>query len=274
MSSSAAGVFDAFCTPTLLPDDARAVAALATGALVGSVEHNGDELPVYQWGEGPPVLLVHGWGARAAHLAAYARAVAEAGCAAYAFDGPGHTRAAAAGDAPRRATLIEFGHVIATVADEIGPLHGLVGHSFGGTAAALAAAGFERPERVACERLVLVSAPDRLSYLLAAWAHVTGAGAEARAAVESETQRRFGRPVADFSVSALAGRLPSETLIIHDADDAEVPLSEAERVDRALGGGHLVVTHGLGHRKTLTDAGVTARVAEAIAAGRPIPARP
>lgn len=245
---------DAFFAPSILPYDPRERDVIDQADELAPIEVTDAVIPVYRWGKGRPVLLVHGWGARAAHLGAYALAIAEAGFAAYAFDGPGH-RAPSPGSPDdgrgiRRTTVLEFGAVIATLADRVGPLYGLVGHSFGGTAAGLAAAGMGRAA-VACDRLALVSAPDRVSYMVAAWAHGAGLDRERTERLGAEVERRVGQSLTHLSVSAHAGVLPGRTLLLHDADDAEVPLSEAERVDRALGGGHLVVTRQLGHRRTL-----------------------
>ena len=271
-----ARVFDLFCTPVPLPEQPWEQPLLATATRVGSVEHAGDHLPVYRWGQGPTVVLTHGWGARAAHMGALARALAEAGFSAVAYDGPAHTRAALAGRARQQATMVDFARALAAVVELVGPVHALVGHSMGGASSALAVSGFaehldttpEVPRSSAgdpgaarhVERLVLLSAPDRLADAMAAWAMRSGAGAGAVEPIALETLRRFGVPVEAFSVSAMAQRLPPRTLLIHDADDDQVPIGGAHRVDRALGGGRLVITSGLGHGRTLTDPGVVAHV--------------
>ena len=252
--------YDRFCTPALLPDDPRETDALAAADRT-TVPFEGDDLPVYRWGEGPSVLIAHGWGARAAYVAPYALALAAAGFEAVAPDAPAHTPSARLAPGTRQTTAVDFGRALCAVADAVGPLHGVVGHSFGGMAAAFALAGVtDGGPRLHADRLVMVSAPDRLATLLQIWIHATGAGAETAADIEEGVQQRFGFPVADFSVSAHAEGLPTRTLLIHDADDVEVPSSESERVDRALGGGHLTLTHGLGHRRTLRSPEVADRL--------------
>lgn len=270
-------IFDLFCTPLPLPEQPWEQEVLAQATQVGTAEHAGDHLPVYQWGHGPTVVLTHGWGARASHMGALARAVAAAGFTAVAYDGPAHTRAAIAGRARQQATMVDFARALEAVAELVGPIHALVGHSMGGAASALAASGFagtldttsdvppssargEVNLTMGVNRLVVVSAPDRLANIIAAWVQLSGAGAEAVEPLHRETLRRFGVPVEAFSISAHARRLPERTLLIHDAGDVQVPISEAQRVDSALGGGHLVTTHGLGHGRTLTDGAVAARI--------------
>jgi hypothetical protein len=44
---------------------------------------------------------------------------------------------------------------------------------------------------------------------------------------------------------------------VHDRDDAEVPFSDAEEIVRSWPGARLHATAGLGHRRILSDPGVT-----------------
>ena len=49
-----------------------------------------EERAVWDWGEGPTVLLVHGWNGAAAQLAGYVQPLVDAGYHVVAFDQPGH----------------------------------------------------------------------------------------------------------------------------------------------------------------------------------------
>lgn len=106
------------------------------------------------YGEGPVrVVWLHGWGRRGEDFAAVARVLADQGVASVALDLPGFGSSpspAAAGGARHYAELIA--PALGEIATE--PLV-LVGHSFGGTVALVAAA--RRPEGVAA--LVLTGAP-------------------------------------------------------------------------------------------------------------------
>ena len=93
----------------------------------------GGELAVWEWGQGPLVVLVHGWGSRAARMGALAAALTRRGIRVVAYDGPAHGRSAG-----RFASLPEFARALGAVGAASGPLHGLVGHSLGGAAVAMA----------------------------------------------------------------------------------------------------------------------------------------
>lgn len=269
-------LFDLFCTPQPAPEQPWERDVLAAATQVGTVAHADDDLPVYRWGYGPTVVLTHGWGARASHMGVLARGLAAAGFAAVAFDGPAHTRAAIAGRARQQATFVDFARALQAVTELVGPVHGLVGHSAGGAATAFAASGFadtlvttddlppssaQGPNpTIGVERLVLMSAPDSLAGVIETWVHISGTGAQVIEPLHQETFRRFGTPVEAFTVSAHAHLLPARTLLVHDDEDTRVPISEARRVDGALGGGRLLTTRGLGHSRTLTDPNVATHI--------------
>ena len=55
-----------------------------------SVTSLGRRLQAWSWGEGPAVLLVHGWGGRGAYLGAFVRPLLATGARVITFDCPGH----------------------------------------------------------------------------------------------------------------------------------------------------------------------------------------
>lgn len=265
-----AEVFDLFGTPRHLPPAPWEADALATARSLAPVAFRDDRLAVYAWGDGPTVLLVHGWAARAAHLAVLAGRLARAGYTAVAYDGPGHTPAAVAGTVDRRTTLVDVARAVTAVARRVGPVRAVVGHSMGAAAAALATTGRLRrlglddagPSTEAGDRLVLLASPDRLTGAAHAWADRAGLGRPAVDAIMREGRRRYGVPIGAFSLSDPGMGLPPATLLVHDVDDREVPIAEARRIDASLGGGHLVTTEGLGHGRVLIDPDVAALVVD------------
>ena len=50
------------------------------------------ELALYRWGEGPKVLLLHGWGGQASQLGAFAEPLVGTGFGVVAIDAPAHGR--------------------------------------------------------------------------------------------------------------------------------------------------------------------------------------
>jgi pimeloyl-ACP methyl ester carboxylesterase len=90
------------------------------------------DIAVWQWGEGPSVLLVYGWGGHAARLTHFVVPLVEAGFGVIAFDAPAHGHSSGS-----LATLPDFVEAIGVVAPLARPV-AVIGHSMGAAAAALA----------------------------------------------------------------------------------------------------------------------------------------
>lgn len=222
--------------------------ALASGEKTNLALH-GRRLAVWRWGEGPPVLLVHGWGSRGARLASFIGPLTEAGFSAVAFDAPGH---GASGG--RLSSLPQFIAAIESVADRFGPVEGVVAHSMGGAATTLAMG-----RGLAIGRAVfLAPAADPAGYS-ERFADVVGLGPELVARMKAKIERRFGARWEEFDVIAAARKMTSPLLVIHDRGDRDVAWADGAAISTAWPGAELVSTEGLGHRRIVEDPGVVAR---------------
>jgi pimeloyl-ACP methyl ester carboxylesterase len=236
-----------FLTPPRNGVPARDRAALP-GAEPFELAHHGRRISGWTLGTGPAVLLVHGWGGRSGQLAAVAGAFARAGCTAVAFDAPAHGRSGG-----RTTSMVGFAEAAATVARRFGA-RAAVGHSIGGAAVAWAAAhGLE------LAAAALVAPPRTPVAFMDALARELHLAPAVRAAVEAGVVRRVGVPLEDVDVARCAPAAPPPTLVLHDRDDADVPLSAGSAVAEAWRA-RLVVTSGLGHRRILRDAAVVGEV--------------
>ncbi len=121
-----------FLTPPRCPETRFERRVLDEGTL-SYVDGPAGRLATFRWGSGPTVLLVHGWGGHAGRLAHFVSPLTAAGFSVVAFDAPGH------GCSDRTlCSLPEIAESIRALAGKI-DLFGVVGHSLGATAAALAA---------------------------------------------------------------------------------------------------------------------------------------
>ena len=64
-------------------------------------------------------------------------------------------------------------------------------------------------------------------------------------------EARLAMPPEALDARLLSPRGPLDLLVMHDADDAEVPLDDGRAVARAWNAARFVETHGLGHRRIL-----------------------
>ena len=102
-----------FCAPITEAENALD-RKLTRSAEQCDIPFEGQILKAYVWGEGKTVLLVHGWGSRASHLAFLGKNIATSGFRAVAFDGPAHGNSQFNGSCPR-SSLPEFCRAILSV---------------------------------------------------------------------------------------------------------------------------------------------------------------
>jgi len=215
------------------------------------VKWHGRELPLWAWGEGPRVLLVHGWEGRGSQLGALVDPLVRRGFRVVTFDAPGH------GDGPGdRSSIPEFADAISAVADHVGPLHAVVAHSMGAVGTLLAAA-----RSPLADRHVLVASPTHVSSAFHAFSEALALPPAVRRALPHAVEDRFALRLEELELSRLAPRIAAETLVVHDRDDKDVPFASAERLVASLEGARLVATSGLGHRKILRDPAVLETIA-------------
>ena len=201
-------------------------------------------LPAWSWGQGPTILLVHGWEGRGGQLAAFAQPLAQRGFRVVAFDAPGHGKNTA-----RESSLFSFADAIAAASRKFGPLHGIVAHSMGCAAAMLALGGGQQVPRV-----VFVSPADA-SLAAPRFASMLALRDDVVRHLFRRLEWQYGTTFEDIAIDRLASRVApiSRLLIVHDQDDRFVPLSDARRLAQAWPDAQLKVTVGLGHHRILRD---------------------
>jgi pimeloyl-ACP methyl ester carboxylesterase len=218
---------------------------------------DGTRLAGWRWGHGPAGALLHGWGGHAGQLAGFVAPLLERGFSAVAFDAPGHGRSGG-----RLSSAPQFARALRAVAERFGPLRGVVAHSLGATAAALAVRDGLRVGRA----VFLGPAADPPAWA-ARFARGLGLGAEELDRMRARSERRLGLRWRELAVPSFAGGLDVPLLILHDRDDAEVPLRDGAAIAAAWPGARLVETTGLGHYRILRSPEVTAQAAAFLAVG-------
>jgi pimeloyl-ACP methyl ester carboxylesterase len=240
-----------FCTPPRHEARTADEAFIATGRRFG-VRWEREELAAWEWGQGPTVMLIHGWGSRAGRFAAIAGALVEGGFRVVAYDAPAHGVSSG-----RFASLPEFARALGAVAQSVGPVYGLVGHSLGGAAASLAL-----HDGLTASRAVLIASPADVVVFSHAFAAHVGLPPRAHAAMRRNLEARLRMRWDDIHIPTLAPRLSAPVLVIHDREDPDVPYRHAEEIVRAWPEARLVTTAGLGHRAIVKDPAVVRATVE------------
>ncbi len=206
------------------------------------------QLATWRWGEGPAVLLVHGWGGHAGRLSRFVAPLTEAGFSVIAFDAPGH--GASEG---RRCSVSDFIGAVLAVAEDSGNVVGLIGHSLGAAACVLAMREGLRVR--AAVLLAPLSDPEKYAGRFASICRMPG---PVRDSMKIRLAARHGVAWEKLRV-VTAPSTPGPLLIFHDRRDAKVPLGDGRAIAAAWPGALLVTTQGLGHHKILRSAEVIGR---------------
>jgi len=216
------------------------------------VESGAHRLAAWARGEGPTVLLAHGWEGRGSQLGAFMEPLVTAGFRVVTFDAPGH-----GGSTGRASSMPEMSQAILDLGRVEGPFSAVIAHSAGSAAVTVAVKwGLE------VDRLVYISPPFDPAAYLAALANLLGLPNAVARHARASIERRFGLPMATFSASSSARSMTHPLLAIHDEGDREVPLEQVRRLIEIWAGADLMVTSGLGHRRILRDVTVLKRVVE------------
>jgi predicted alpha/beta hydrolase family esterase len=200
-----------------------------------------------RFGEGPAVLLVHGWGGRGSQLAPFVEPLVFAGCSAVAFDAPAH-----GGSTGRLTTGIGFAEAVAAVAARVGA-RAAIAHSIGAFGV-----GWALADGLALDAAVLIAPARGPVEFFDRFCEALRLHPGVRDATRSRLERRLGVALDDVDLV----RRPASTtplLVLHDRDDREVSWSDGDAIARAWPDAALVTTRGLGHRRILRDRSVTAR---------------
>jgi pimeloyl-ACP methyl ester carboxylesterase len=238
-----------FCRPPRNDPRPSEESFLATGTRL-TVQSEGQDIAAWTWGEGRGIVLAHGWGSRAGRFSMLAEALVDAGFRVTLFDAPAH--GASMGS---QASLPQFAKALRAVAAQAGPAYGLVGHSLGGAAVSLAMG-----QGLPAARVVLLAPPADVFVFSHAFAEHLRIPHRVRSAMQQNLETRLQITWEDLHVPTLARGMTVPALIIHDAQDPDVPYGHGEEIARAWPGAELVTTTGLGHRALLRNPEVIRRI--------------
>lgn len=239
-----------FCKPKRRTPRPEEVQLLRTAGR--RVLRNGrQKLVVHSWGDGPLVILHHGWSGSGAQMAPLADRLASSGYRVAVVDARGH------GQSPGlQATLPLMSADLLEIGRQLGPVHALVGHSMGAMMCARA-----MQLGLPAERVVMIAAPAEIMPYLRFFQRAFGLSDRTVDGMLSVLHSRYRLSPADATAERLAAERDEPMTIIHDRDDPDVPLRHPEAWARAWSGSNLELTEGLGHRRILRDAEVAQRVA-------------
>jgi pimeloyl-ACP methyl ester carboxylesterase len=205
-------------------------------------------------GQGPAVLLLHGWEGQAADLAAFAAPLLTAGFQVLAMDLPAH------GDSEGRQTSIPHSaRALCAVGGALGPMRAVIAHSVGSAVLAEALhAGLQ------AERAVLIAAPAHYASYASQVGALAGLDAAGIARLLDLLSEPLGIDIHEVSLPRRAASLAQPALFIHSADDRIVAIADSEASAAAWPGARHLRLDGLGHRRILQEPAVVAEALQFI----------
>ncbi|CAM1354764.1 alpha/beta hydrolase [Tenacibaculum insulae] len=196
------------------------------------------------------VLLVHGWAGRSTQLYMIADKLLEKGYMVISFDGPAHGKSKG-----KTTAMPEFLDSITEIDKQFGPFEAAIGHSFGGMCLYNSVA-----TNFKIKKLITVGAGDKISDIILNFTK----NLTVKPIVAKKMKRFFDKQwkmdIDTHSSNIVAKNINVPTLIVHDSNDGDVPVSCAINIRQNLQNGKLLITEGLGHTKILRDKKVTSEI--------------
>lgn len=217
---------------------------------------DGSRIAVYDWGgDGPLVLLAHGWRGRIGQLGAFVAPLKQQGYHVVGFDQPAHGRSSG-----QRCHIPCFANAITELAQALNtPCHALIGHDAGGTAALrVAAQGLE------VNYLVTLGAPCLMEELAKQALTRLGLNHSLLMRLRKLMEAEFNTSWTEYDAHYNAAHSHTPGLIFHDLGDQDVSYAHAKKLKASWAEAELITTINLGHDDLLKDSAVIKKCLEFI----------
>lgn len=236
-------MLDKFLTPRR-KRDSDYTGRLPAGARRVSVHHGDLELTAWSWdGDGPAVLVVHGWESHTGRMLPLIKPLVAQGYRVVALDAPGHGLSPAA-----QTDLLDVSHAVQAALTQHGPFDGVIAHSFGAAATAVALA---RAPHLAPEKVVLLSPMRDMEQHVEIFANIAQLSPAALDRLKTRIAERAGVPLAQCGALEAVRAFTRPGLVIHDRDDLLIPYAVGQAVAQNWAGAQFISTEKLGHRRGL-----------------------
>lgn len=199
---------------------------------------NGHEIQRYHWkGSGKKVLLLHGWESNTHRWRNLIRSLKTKDFDIHAIDAPAH------GYSSGTYHYLTNYAAAATKMIEEYDIEIIVGHSMGGMAMLFAKS--IKPLKTV-KQLVSIGAPTDFSLIVAGYQNTIGFNKRVYRLLDQLIEKEIKVEIKEFSTSKFTYENLGELLILHDRLDPTIPLWQAERIQKNVGG-KLFITEGFGH---------------------------
>ncbi len=210
---------------------------------------------VYTSGNGSKkALLVHGWCGRGTQLFKIATMLQKHDYQIITFDAPGH------GNSPKNLTnMTEFISIISTLEKQFAGFDIAIGHSLGGMAILNAC-----KQGLKAKKIITIGSGDVIDDIMNEFVLKLKLKPIISSKMKQYYETNYGIIMDDLSAYKAAEKITCPTLIIHDENDKDVPVTCAYNIHKHHKNSELYITKHLGHRKILGDKNVVLKIEEFI----------
>ncbi|OFZ14254.1 MAG: hypothetical protein A2X86_05245 [Bdellovibrionales bacterium GWA2_49_15] len=202
---------------------------------------------LYEYGDGPVLLLIHGWGGCGLQLSPLIQPLMSLGYKIVLFDAPGHGESSGIG-----ATYLEFVRALSQLAKHYSDVRGVVAHSMGGGAAIVLASQLSRPEF----KTVLMAPHYDMQAEFKDWAKSSRGLGYVLDIYVRISERLFKYKLSEINPKNLLITQKGAFLLIHDVEDQASKYVNSELLHKYLPNSKILKTVGKGHNRILNDAEV------------------
>ena len=211
------------------------------------------EIVVYSYGNSDKkILLVHGWSGRGTQLVKIADALIEKGYSTISFDAPAHGKSGT-----KTTLMLEFIESVLEIEKSYGPFEFAVGHSLGGMSILNAI-----KKGLQVEKAVVIGSGNSVINIVNTFVEKIGLPNKVATIMRNSFEKKYQFDMESFSGYVAAKEVKVPVLVIHDNDDADIPVSEAHHLAENLSHIEILITNNLGHRKILGDSTVINKIIE------------
>ncbi|MFW9929544.1 MAG: alpha/beta hydrolase [Candidatus Thorarchaeota archaeon] len=208
-------------------------------------------LKVTTWGEGKPVLFMHGWDGKGIQIIKFIDPLVKMGLKVIIIDAPGHGQSSG-----KNVDITNFMESILLIQENFGPLYGIIAHSFGGLATILSLL----QNKLAIEKIVLISSPASVDTVMDSFKAIFKLKDNIIENIKINANKRTGLSMWKSPTNDELNTIQQPILLIHDTTDSIMPFMDVVKLGNSLQNTKFMKTTGLGHRRILKDPQVISNV--------------
>ena len=212
-------------------------------------------IPVHLWGEGPLVVMMHGWSGSGSQFRKHIPGLVKAGFQVASFDAPAH------GINPgKQSHLLDFSDTLVAIEQQIGKIDTVMAHSFGAMATIVAT-----QRGISPRQMILIGPHLDAHEMHQTYSELLNLNPKLSQRFRDMIELRMtdilkaglfkvDKDVWDLlSPACLLSKTDYKGLLIYDLDDEEIPQSQFKEVEKYWKGCQTIETKGLGHHRILKD---------------------